>query len=108
MRLIAPKIVLSCAFELLGVSRRDISIAEVHQLEINEDKIEGVCILLSTCGNQFKKKNDIPTIERLFSILNDLKSHPELPSRHRFMIMNLEDLKNSDWLNGMEETKSLK
>jgi translation initiation factor 4G len=88
-KILNQKILLACIHELL-LENKGI---------VNEDKLEGAIILLSTCGDKLEHKSVVVQTEQTFEQLGSFKERVSL--RLKFLIMNLQDLRGHRWV---EET----
>lgn len=82
VKLITVKIVLLCIHDLLSIPCHF-----DEDTEIDEEKIEGVCILLSTGGPGFERAALKAETNRIFEFLSKLVSLPSLKSKLKFMMM---------------------
>ncbi|KAL6061260.1 Eukaryotic translation initiation factor 4 gamma 2 [Balamuthia mandrillaris] len=61
--------------------------------------IEAFCKLMTTIGGLLERKNKTPELmDRYFSRLNKLSSDETFPSRTRFMIKDVMDMRRSGWI----------
>ena len=94
--LITSKIILQCAEHL--ISREN----------IDEDKLEGACILLSTGGSSFERSKLQKETEKIFKAFDDILKNETLSSKIRFKVMDLIDERNSQWKKSFrEEVKTI-
>lgn len=89
VKLITPKTVLTCIQELLGLSSlNQISKTDFWNYQVNEDKLEGVQILLSTGGSYFDSpKVKVRTDKIILFIRQMVDKVPGIPSRIKFLLL---------------------
>jgi translation initiation factor 4G len=89
VKLITPKTVLTCIQELLGLnSIKQISNTDFSNYQVNEDKLEGVQILLSTGGSYFDAaKVKVRTDKIILFIRQMVDKVPGIPSRIKFLLL---------------------
>jgi translation initiation factor 4G len=85
-KILNQKILLACINELLLESKGT----------VNEDKLEGAIILLTTCGDKLEHRSVIVQTEQAFEQLGSFKERVSL--RLKFLIMNLQDLRGNRWV----------
>jgi len=102
VRLISPKIILGCVYDLLGLPEDD-SEVNVDSVVIDETQIEGACILLSTGGSSFEHPKLKQGTEVIFSLLANLIEQKRLPPKIRFKIMNVLDERKEGWAKSSAE-----
>ncbi|CAG9326368.1 unnamed protein product [Blepharisma stoltei] len=94
VKLITTKIVLMCIHEMLGLDEG----SQGRPQTLDEDKLEGACILLSTGGAGFERGSLKKETNKVFEYLSSLiQNKTTLSSKLRFKIMNLVDERNSGW-----------
>mmetsp|Transcript_17775 Transcript_17775/g.17752 ORF Transcript_17775/g.17752 Transcript_17775/m.17752 type:complete len:211 (+) Transcript_17775:1018-1650(+) len=94
VKLISAKIVLMCVHEMLGLDEG----SHGRPGPLDEDKLEGACILLSTGGAGFERGSMRKDTNKVFEYLSGLiQSKETLSSKLRFKIMNLIDERTSGW-----------
>lgn len=94
--LISERIVLQCVNELVSKDNLD------------EGKLEGACILLSTGRSSFERTKLQKDTESIFKTLQEILSKEILSSKIKFKIMDLIDERNNKWkTNFKEEVKTI-
>jgi translation initiation factor 4G len=73
--LVTSKIILKCVNELISKEN------------IDEDKLEGACILLSTGGSSFERSKLIKSTDEIFKELKSIMAKDSLSSKSKFKIM---------------------
>lgn len=72
-----------------------------------EENVEAICQFFNTIGKQLdespksRRFNDV-----YFNRLKELTTNPQLPSRLRFMVRNILDLRANNWIPRREEVNS--
>ena len=89
--LITSKIILQCAEHL--ISREN----------IDENKLEGACILLSTGGSSFERSKLQKETEKIFRAFDDILKNEALSSKLKFKVMDLIDERNNQWKKSFKE-----
>ncbi|KAF9925250.1 hypothetical protein BGZ65_007898 [Modicella reniformis] len=64
-----------------------------------EEEIEGLCKLMTTIGLQLDHDKAKPHMDVYFTRMAELTKNTKLPSRIRFMVFDVIDLRNSKWVN---------
>mmetsp|Transcript_27503 Transcript_27503/g.49538 ORF Transcript_27503/g.49538 Transcript_27503/m.49538 type:complete len:495 (+) Transcript_27503:201-1685(+) len=88
VNLISPKIVLNCIDDLL--------ISQQASL-IDEDKLEGACVLLTTGGSMFERSSLREHTDRCMMKVQEIIRMPLLTPRLKFLLMNVEDARKTGW-----------
>ncbi|KAJ7560639.1 hypothetical protein O6H91_04G138100 [Diphasiastrum complanatum] len=98
-KMIPEKIVHACIQELIGPADSKAVPAE--------ENVEALCQLLLTVGKQLEEsvKSRI-AIDKYFIRLKDFILSPRLPSRLKFMVRDLMDLRSNKWVPRREEVKA--
>lgn len=69
--------------------------------EANELALEGLCVLLDSCGKALDETAiETAEMQRCWQVLNEMirqQSHPRLSSRMKYMILDLLELRESCW-----------
>lgn len=72
-----------------------------------EENVEAICQFFRTIGKQLDETKESRQInDRYFSRLKQLASNNQLPSRVRFMVRDLLDTRNNNWVPRREEVKA--
>lgn len=67
--------------------------------EPSEEVIESVCQLMTTIGARLEENKDhADFFNSYFQKMKDIQNSPGLPSRLRFMLMDIADLRKSGWI----------
>jgi translation initiation factor 4G len=94
--LITSKVILNCAEHLISKEA------------VDENKLEGACILLSTGGSSFERLKLQKETEKIFKSLTEILKIDSLTAKIRFKIMDLIDERNNSWKkNFKEEVKTI-
>mmetsp|Transcript_179 Transcript_179/g.156 ORF Transcript_179/g.156 Transcript_179/m.156 type:complete len:214 (-) Transcript_179:35-676(-) len=110
VKLITARVVLQCVHDLVGLPGKHDPPERVISDQIDEDKLEGACILLGTGGISFERSMLKPETTRIFDYLGSLLEHRsgELSNKLRFFIMNLMDERKNNWQkSNKEEVKKI-
>jgi hypothetical protein len=103
---ILNRIVLECVEDLIDPSIKDRrQPVETSKLKLNEEKLEGACILLLTGGACFDKEGILKDTDRLFRILEEIRTRSDLTPRIRFLIMNVLEARKVGWAEKEEEVE---
>lgn len=103
---ILNRIVLECVEDLIDPSIKDRrQPVETSKLKLNEEKLEGACILLLTGGACFDKEGILKDTDRLFRILEEIRTRSDLTVRIRFLIMNVLEARKAGWAEKEEEVE---
>ncbi|KAJ3125319.1 Cytosolic carboxypeptidase 1 [Nowakowskiella sp. JEL0407] len=86
LQMLTEKIIHSCISQLL----RNIT-------EPEEEDIESLCKLMTTVGQKIDHSKAKSYMDTYFARLSELSKHMGLPSRIRFMLKDLIDLRKSNW-----------
>jgi hypothetical protein len=89
--LITTKVILGCVDSLICKENLD------------ENKLEGACILLSTGGSSFERSKVLKETESIFKTLDDIMKKESLSSKIKFKIMDLIDERNNQWKKSFKE-----
>lgn len=73
------------------------SFSNPQTLLASEEEIERTCVLLETVGAKLYQK-DVDKTEEYFAQLSKLRTNPQITQRASFMIANLVELKENDWV----------
>ncbi|CAM6091252.1 unnamed protein product [Calypogeia fissa] len=96
-KMIPEKIVHACIQELLGPDK----------VIPAEENVEALCQLLSTVGKSLDASpKSRHAIDTYFVRLKDLGTKKTLPSRIRFMVRDILDVRGNDWIPRREEVKA--
>ena len=89
VKLITPKTVLTCIQELLGLnSIKQISNTDFSNYRVNEDKLEGVQILLSTGGSYFDATKVKGRTDKIILFIRQMVDRVQgIPSRIKFLLL---------------------
>lgn len=91
VRIIAPKIIQQCVENLLCLTTS-------NPLDVNEDKLEGACLMISTAGACFEKRKLLEETNKIFTYLQEiLACNQTISAKVKFLIMNLMDERASNW-----------
>ncbi|CAG8591495.1 27391_t:CDS:2 [Racocetra persica] len=63
-----------------------------------EEEMEGLCKLMTTVGQQLDHAKAKTHMDAYFLRMDDMSRNTKLPSRIRFMIMDVIDLRNNNWV----------
>ncbi|XP_030954898.1 eukaryotic translation initiation factor-like isoform X2 [Quercus lobata] len=74
-------------------------------LEPPEENVEAVCQLLNTIGKKLDRKKSRALTDIYFSRLKELSTNPQLAPRLSFMIRDILDLRENNWVPRGEEVK---
>ncbi|XP_002967145.2 eukaryotic translation initiation factor [Selaginella moellendorffii] len=97
-RMIPEKIVHACIMELLGPDRTAIPV---------EENIEALCQLFATVGKQVEENlKSRSSLDEYFRRMKELGNNKNLPSRLRFMVRDVLDLRSNKWIPRREEIKA--
>ncbi|BBN20099.1 translation initiation factor 4G [Marchantia polymorpha subsp. ruderalis] len=97
-KMIPEKIVHACIQDLLGPDPKSAPA---------EENVEALCQLLSTVGKELDSSAKFkPAVDSYFDRLRSLDSHPRLPSRIRFMVRDIMDVRSNKWVPRREEVKA--
>lgn len=93
VNLISPRIVLNCINELLISQDSD---------ALDEDKLEGACVLLTTGGMMFERSSLREHTDGCIGKMKQIIQLPNLPARFRFLLMvnfrqNVIDARKAGW-----------
>ena len=102
VRLIGPKIVLKCVYELLNLPD-DSEEFDIETIPIDENKLEGACILLSTGASSFDHIKLKKNTDKIFELLGGIIKHRTLQNKYRFKVMNLIDERKEGWPKSKKE-----
>ncbi|KAJ4844059.1 hypothetical protein Tsubulata_029250 [Turnera subulata] len=98
-RMVTERIVRSIVQELLEAADNKVCPAE--------ENVEAICQFFNTIGKQLDESpNSRRMNDAYFSRLKGLSSNPELAPRQRFMILDVLDLRASNWVPRREEVKA--
>lgn len=95
VKILSSRILMECIKQLL-IEREG---------QVNEDKLEGAIILLTTCGDALDGKSLINSANEAFEKLDCFKDRVSL--RLKFLIMNLQDLRANGWTEDNEGPKTV-
>ena len=96
VELITSRVVLHCVNEL------------INKENLDENKLEGACILLSTGGSKFERSKILKETNKIFKELEVIIKNQNLSSKMKFKIMDLFDDRNNQWKkNFKEEVKTV-
>ena len=89
LQMLQPRIMHTCIVRLLRTTT-----------EPEEDEIESVCRLLTTVGYLLDSAsgNHKSRMDVYFKRIDDILKSPALASRMRFMLMDVVDLRNNNWV----------
>lgn len=73
----------------------------------SEETIESLCKLMTTVGSRLDA-SDKARVDVYFSLMTDIQNTPGLPSRLRFMIMDVVDLRKNNWIDAKNTNKGPK
>ncbi|KJE96765.1 hypothetical protein CAOG_07037 [Capsaspora owczarzaki ATCC 30864] len=65
---------------------------------VDPDDIACLCKLLTTVGQQLDHEKAKPLMQKYFDRMKDFAVHPELPSRIRFMVQDVLELRQANWV----------
>lgn len=93
LRMLTEKIIQKCMQRLL---KTDLP---------SEEVIESICQLMTTVGKQLESSSpqSKSLVNDYFEQMLKIQQTPELPSRLRFMLMDVRDLRNSGWQNSKSD-----
>lgn len=89
VNLITTKITLECVNSLL----------ELYERENNEDKLEGAFVILQTGGISFERPKVKLFSDEIYQRLDRFSRNPDLSSKNKFKIVDLQDFRHSRWKN---------
>ena len=72
-------------------------------LEPPKENVEAVCQLLNTIGKKLDRKKSRALTDIYFSRLKELSTNPQLAPRLSFMIRDILDLRENNWVPRGEE-----
>ena len=95
LQMLQPRIMHTCIVRLLRTTT-----------EPEEDEIESVCKLLSTVGYLLDSTsgNHKSRMDVYFKRIDDILQSPNISSRMRFMLMDVVDLRNNNWVSRHDTT----
>jgi len=82
-----PKIVHDRVFGMFSI---------IDQEKPDEHHVELLCKFISTIGKSLEAQ-DVTTLDQYFEVLEMIMQNQEISSRARFMIMDLQDLRENSW-----------
>lgn len=93
VNLITANIILECITSLLDLFEKD----------INEDKLEGACVLLLTGAGSFERPKLKDETERIYKRLDDISNGFNISTKNKFKILDLQDHRRAGWKNFEKE-----
>ena len=97
VRIITAKIIQAIVESLLDLNKK-------NPHNIDQDKIEVACVMISTAGSTNEKSKLINETNKIFTFLSEiLKKNQNLSSQVKFKIMDLIDERKSGWVKDLSE-----
>ena len=97
VRIITAKIIQAIVESLIDLKKK-------NPLNIDKDKIEVACVMISTAGSTNEKSKLIQETNKIFSFLSEiLQTNLNLSSQVKFKIMDLIDERKSGWVKDLSE-----
>ncbi|OMJ90882.1 hypothetical protein SteCoe_6641 [Stentor coeruleus] len=89
VNLITANIILECITSLLDLFEKD----------VNEDKLEGACVLLLTGAGSFERPKLKDETERIYKRLKNIETGFNISTKNKFKILDLQEHREAGWKN---------